>query len=178
MCRSLYRLTDEILDLPEGGKRIPPPWCASCGGRVRPGVVWFGETLPQHAWQPAAAAARDRDAFLVIGTSAIVQPAVSLVHVARNAGGLTAQITLIRKASTKSSRLRCRGGLGTYFARSCGANVEPRHGVRGSADCRLETARVSSIRTPSNARAVPAAPNACASGSGVRWEGGIRLESV
>lgn len=92
MCRAPYRLTDEILDLPEGGKRIPPPWCASCGGRVRPGVVWFGETLPKHAWQAAAAAARDCDAFLVIGTSAIVQPAASLVHVARDAGALTVQI--------------------------------------------------------------------------------------
>ena len=92
MCRSLYRLTDEILDLPEGGKRIPPPWCASCGGRVRPGVVWFGEALPKHAWQAATAAARDCDAFLVIGTSAIVQPAGSLVHVARDAGALAVQI--------------------------------------------------------------------------------------
>ena len=29
-----------------GGKRIGPPRCNSCGARIRPGVVWFGEALP------------------------------------------------------------------------------------------------------------------------------------
>lgn len=92
ICQAPYPLAEEMLDLPEGGKRISPPWCTSCGGRVRPGVVWFGESLPTHSWQAAAAAARDCDAFLVIGTSAVVQPAASLVHVARDAGALTVQI--------------------------------------------------------------------------------------
>lgn len=92
ICQAPHRLNREKPDLPEGGKRISPPWCASCGGRVRPGVVWFGESLPKDSWQTAAAAARECDAFLVIGTSAVVQPAASLVHVARDAGVLTVQI--------------------------------------------------------------------------------------
>jgi NAD-dependent deacetylase len=49
-----------------------------CGGLFRPGVVWFGESLPAREWGLAAAAAARADVKLIIGTSAIVQPAASL----------------------------------------------------------------------------------------------------
>ncbi|GAC1597163.1 MAG: NAD-dependent protein deacetylase [Candidatus Velthaea sp.] len=58
----------------------------SCGGRWRPDIVWFGEPLPQHAWQRATAAAERADLMLVIGTSGMVNPAASLAtRHARNA---------------------------------------------------------------------------------------------
>ena len=91
-CQRHYALPDGVPDLPVCGRRIPPPNCTSCGGRVRPGVVWFGEGLPERAWQAATSAARECQAFLVVGTSAIVQPAASLVHVARRAGAMTVQV--------------------------------------------------------------------------------------
>ena len=43
---------------PERGRRLEPPRCGQCGGRVRPGVVWFGESLPSLAWEQAVQAAR------------------------------------------------------------------------------------------------------------------------
>ena len=49
-----------------------------CGGRFRPQVVWFGETLPQEIWQRAAQAASEADVVLVVGTSAQVYPAAGL----------------------------------------------------------------------------------------------------
>jgi NAD-dependent deacetylase len=55
-----------------------PPKCPQCGALLRPGVVWFGEGLPEEAWAQAEQAARDCDAFLVIGTSALVYPAAAL----------------------------------------------------------------------------------------------------
>jgi NAD-dependent deacetylase len=55
-----------------------PPQCPQCGALLRPGVVWFGEELPREAWAQAEEAARDCDAFFVIGTSALVYPAASL----------------------------------------------------------------------------------------------------
>jgi NAD-dependent deacetylase len=58
-----------------------PPRC-ECGAMARPGVVWFGETLPPHEWSAAAEAAQRAEVFLVIGTSAIVQPAASLADAA------------------------------------------------------------------------------------------------
>ena len=49
-----------------------------CGGLFRPGVVWFGEPLPVREWELAAQAAARADVKLIVGTSAIVQPAASL----------------------------------------------------------------------------------------------------
>jgi len=50
---------------------------------MRPDVVWFGETLPDTAWQQAESLASHRDCLLVIGTSASVYPAAGLIHLAR-----------------------------------------------------------------------------------------------
>ena len=33
--------------------RVAPPACGHCGGPIRPGVVWFGESLPSPAWHRA-----------------------------------------------------------------------------------------------------------------------------
>lgn len=49
-----------------------------CGGRFRPQVVWFGETLPERVWERAAQAASQADVILVVGTSAQVYPAAGL----------------------------------------------------------------------------------------------------
>jgi NAD-dependent deacetylase len=50
----------------------------ACGGRWRPDIVWFGESLPAQAWRPAQAAAARAGVILVIGTSAVVYPAAAL----------------------------------------------------------------------------------------------------
>ena len=51
-----------------------------CGGRLRPDIVWFGESLPQDAWQKSADAAAQADVILVVGTSAVVYPAAALAQ--------------------------------------------------------------------------------------------------
>jgi NAD-dependent deacetylase len=47
---------------------------------VRPGVVWFGEALPEEVLLAAESAASGCDFFLAVGTSALVYPAASLIH--------------------------------------------------------------------------------------------------
>ena len=54
-----------------------PPKCG-CGALLRPGVVWFGEALPNGVWRQAEQAAESAEVFLVIGTSALVYPAAGL----------------------------------------------------------------------------------------------------
>jgi NAD-dependent deacetylase len=49
-----------------------------CGGRFRPNIVWFGESLPPDAWRRAQEAAARADVILVVGTSAVVYPAAAL----------------------------------------------------------------------------------------------------
>jgi NAD-dependent deacetylase len=58
-----------------------PPWC-ECGGMLRPGVVWFGEALPERALEQANAAVRAADVLIVAGTSAQVYPAAGLIPLA------------------------------------------------------------------------------------------------
>ena len=58
--------------------RIPPPKCKHCEGDLRPGVVWFGEGLPNHVWSHAEQLVVDCDALLVVGTSGVVYPAARL----------------------------------------------------------------------------------------------------
>lgn len=45
---------------------------------MRPGVVWFGEMLPQVEWASALTAAADCDFLLSVGTSGVVYPAAEL----------------------------------------------------------------------------------------------------
>lgn len=64
----------------------PVPTCPRCGGPERPGVVWFGELLPEEVWNASESAIRDCDALLVVGTSAAVYPAAGLVEIGRACG--------------------------------------------------------------------------------------------
>ncbi len=59
---------------------------------LRPGVVWFGEQLPEPALAAAHDAIKACDLFISIGTSAVVQPAASFVHIAAKSGAVTAEI--------------------------------------------------------------------------------------
>jgi len=68
------------------------PQCKSCGGLLRPDVVWFGESLPRDQLEAAVEVARECDVFFSIGTSAVVQPAASLAHAARNRGAVVVEI--------------------------------------------------------------------------------------
>ena len=67
-----------IPDMPEPVAAVDPPRCVTCGGLIRPGVVWFGEALPDGPWQEAVDAVADSDVVIVVGTSGLVYPAAGL----------------------------------------------------------------------------------------------------
>jgi NAD-dependent deacetylase len=70
-----------------------PPHC-SCGGMQRPGVVWFGEGLPDAIWEEAVRSTREADLFLVVGTSAVVHPVAGLVYLAKSSGAKVVEINV------------------------------------------------------------------------------------
>src|SRR5438046_7282725 len=72
--------------------RDVPPRCPSCGGRLRPDVVWFGEMLPPDAIERAFAVSRSCDLFLSIGTSTLVHPAAGLPFEALQHGATVVEI--------------------------------------------------------------------------------------
>lgn len=74
--------TSQNLEVPL--KAIPPT--CTCGAMLRPDVVWFGESLPERAISAACEASQTCDLMLVVGTSAVVQPAASMPLIAKQAG--------------------------------------------------------------------------------------------
>src|ERR1039458_5893500 len=98
-----------------GEERIAPPRCPSCGARIRPGVVWFGEALPDGAWASARESARQCDVFFCIGTSSLVQPAASLTDTAISAGATTIQINPKPTDIDDSVTFALRGLAGTIL---------------------------------------------------------------
>ncbi len=70
-----------------------PPRC-SCGALLRPDVVWFGEALPTEAIRRAYDATEACDVMLVVGTSALVQPAASLPTIAKAHGAYVVEVNV------------------------------------------------------------------------------------
>lgn len=85
-CGALYE--ERELDLP------PRPACRDCGGQLRPHVVWFGESLDSAILEAAWQAAAQCRVMLVVGTSAVVQPAAGLASVAKQAGAFVVEVNL------------------------------------------------------------------------------------
>lgn len=78
------RTGSEREDLPMPLPEHPMP--SEAGGLYRPGVVWFGEMLPETALRAAQEAIEACDVVLSVGTSAVVQPAASFVEWAMSRG--------------------------------------------------------------------------------------------
>jgi NAD-dependent deacetylase len=85
-----------------------PPRCgeAGCDGRFRPGVVWFGESLPAAALARASRAAASCDLLLAAGTSAVVYPAAGLIEIALRAGAWVIEVNPEPTPFTRHARLR------------------------------------------------------------------------
>ncbi len=80
---------------------VDPPACAACApGRIRPDIVFFGEFLPQQAWQRTEQALTEADLVLVVGTSGVVQPAASLPFVASSLGTPVVEINPVASELT------------------------------------------------------------------------------
>jgi len=87
------------------------PHCA-CGGLLRPGVVWFGEALPRDVWLEAEKAAGEAEVLLVVGTSAQVYPAASLVPCAQRNGAAVIEVNVESTPFSDSIDLCLRGPSG------------------------------------------------------------------
>lgn len=96
--------------------RRAPPRCSGCGGPLRPGVVWFGEALPEAAWSAAVQAIERADLVLVIGTSGVVEPAASLVGLAQRHGARIVEINPEPSAFAAGIDVRWRAPAGVALA--------------------------------------------------------------
>jgi NAD-dependent deacetylase len=72
-----------------------PPYC-ECGGVLKPNTVLFGEQLPEGALETAYQESATCKLMLVIGTSAVVQPAASLPALAQQKGAIIVEVNIER----------------------------------------------------------------------------------
>lgn len=109
----------EGLDAIGEGARETPPACPLCGGPFRPGVVWFGEALPEDAWARACAAIDGCDVLVVVGTSGLVHPAASLPLRARQRGAQVIEVNPVDSAVSAyaSEQLRLPASAGVAMLR-------------------------------------------------------------
>lgn len=100
------------------------PRCKSCGGLLRPAVVWFGEMLPHRVLEEAFDLADRASAALVIGTSALVHPAASLPLLTLQGGGSVIEVNPEPSPITELATVSLRGRAGTVLPALLG-EVEP-----------------------------------------------------
>ena len=83
--------------------------CSRCGAYLRPAVVWFGEPLPQRVWSEAQRICSSLDCLLVVGTSATVYPAASLIETALAAGSKVISVNTERTELVGANHLKLIG---------------------------------------------------------------------
>lgn len=75
--------------------------CEQCGEAYKPDITFFGEMLPERAFEGAVALAQQADLMLVLGSSLTVQPAASLPSMTLRAGG---EVVIINAQPTPLDR--------------------------------------------------------------------------
>jgi NAD-dependent deacetylase len=63
-----------------------PPRCEKCGSVLKPDFIFFGEMIPQYAYQKSVEEARKAEVFIVIGTTGEVVPASLVPQMAKENG--------------------------------------------------------------------------------------------
>lgn len=80
-----------------------PPTCQTCGGLMKPDVVFFGEAIPEYAASKSIDAAQKADCMILIGTTGTVAPANTLPSQAKAYG--TAIIEINPEPSEYTNRI-------------------------------------------------------------------------
>ena len=106
-CTNCEKVEERGLD--DLGER---PLCGQCGGFLRPAIVWFHESLPEDIWLRSMMAAKECDVLLVVGTSAVVYPAASVIPIAKSNGATVIECNLTRTDASHAADVGLYGPSG------------------------------------------------------------------
>ncbi|KAI5057906.1 hypothetical protein GOP47_0027921 [Adiantum capillus-veneris] len=113
-------------DVNEKDARIPNiqlPHCKKCNGLLRPRVVWFGESLFPDIIKQAYDSLHHCDLLLVIGTSAVVQPAAGFAPIVKGGGGDVAEFNLEDTPISRACSFKFQGKSGETLLRALGLGL-------------------------------------------------------
>ena len=94
--------TFEEIRVLRGGVPGAVPRCAKCGGVYKPDITFFGEMLPEAAFNGAIRLASRADLIVVLGSSLTVHPAASIPHYTIQNGG---RMAIVNRGETPSDGL-------------------------------------------------------------------------
>ncbi|MFJ9542189.1 NAD-dependent protein deacetylase [Streptomyces sp. NPDC101225] len=89
----------DLTDDQVGGFRVLP--CVSCGGILKPDVVFFGENVPPRRVEHCRALVRDAAALLVLGSSLTVMSGLRFVRQAAEAG---TPVVIVNRDATRGDK--------------------------------------------------------------------------
>ncbi|WP_238394990.1 NAD-dependent protein deacetylase [Pseudoxanthomonas mexicana] len=99
------------------------PACDSCGGMLKPDVVFFGENVPRTRVDAAMARLAQADGMLVVGSSLMVYSGLRFVHAAVRAQIPVAAVNLGRTRADDLLRFRMAAPCGDALRFLLGADV-------------------------------------------------------
>jgi NAD-dependent deacetylase len=88
------------------------PLCPVCNNHLRPDVVWFGESLDPVIMSQVYTELEQADVCIVIGTSALVQPAASFPFIVKRRGGKLIEINVEQTLLTRLVDIHISGKAG------------------------------------------------------------------
>jgi NAD-dependent protein deacetylase/lipoamidase len=102
------------------GEQVPldpaAPQCPSCDSILKPGVVMFGELLPEGAMERATELARGAGLMLVVGSSLEVYPVAGLPEETVTSGGALAIVNRGPTPYDSLATVRIDGGAGATLS--------------------------------------------------------------
>ncbi|HEX7005263.1 MAG TPA: NAD-dependent protein deacetylase [Trueperaceae bacterium] len=109
---------DGDADLPERAiESVRVPVCTSCGGVLKPNVVFFGENVPKERVERCARAVEDAEVLLVVGSSLAVMSGMRWVLAAVRAGKPVAIVNDGPTRGDELATLKVAGRLGEALPR-------------------------------------------------------------
>jgi len=85
------------------------PHCRTCGGLLRPHIVWFGEALDGQILANSFRGAESCDVMIIVGTSGLVYPAAMLIPAAAANGAFVIEINLDSTPNSPDAVLSIQG---------------------------------------------------------------------
>ncbi|WP_062125204.1 SIR2 family NAD-dependent protein deacylase [Geofilum rubicundum] len=94
-----------------------PLKCSRCEGLVKPDFIFFGERIPETAYQNSLEAARKADVCLIIGSTGEVMPAAMIPREARRNGAVIIEINPEDSLFTREvTHIHLQGTAGAVFS--------------------------------------------------------------
>lgn len=96
-------------------ERFEAPRCGSCGGQLKPDVVFFGENVPDARYEAARNALSAADALLIVGSSLMVYSGFRFVRQAHDAGLPVAIVNRGHTRGDEFAELKVEGDVGAIL---------------------------------------------------------------